>query len=392
MPDRADSPSSRPKPKPKPKPSFSLKDQLFNRERVRYLAGLFQDADPEFDAKGFVGATMKGFGSLELKQRIARIADGLETHLADDFKVAAKQIVSALPPPLDPTLEDDDFGDFIFAPLGEYVVRRGIAKKHLTTSLRTIKAITQRFSMEDAIRAFINTHPDATLATLAKWSTDKNYHVRRLVSEGTRPRLPWSGRLSIEHSIPLPLLETLHADSTRYVTRSVSNHLNDIAKTDPGLVVQTLQRWKELGDQDTEELRWMSRHALRTLVKQGDPAALRHLGYRPHPKIKVSNFALTPGRVSPGQAIEFSFDVTAARDESLILDYVIDFVKAGGKRSSKVFKIKTTDVAKGETLTIRKRHPFRAAATTFSLYPGTHRVTLQVNGNALDTLSFEMDA
>jgi len=325
---------------------FSLKDQLFNRNRVEYLADLFRSADGEFDAAGFVRDTMKQFKKLELKQRIVHITERLESYLSPDFRIAAKQITAALPPPLDPNLTDDDFGDFIFAPLGEFIVRNGIQKKHLKLSLKTLKAITQRFSMEYAIRAFIDAHPDETLAELSKWSTDRNYHVRRLVSEGTRPLLPWSGRLSIEMTTPLPLLETLHADSTRYVTRSVSNHLNDIAKTHPKLVLDALKRWKKQGEQETTELQWMSKHALRTLVKQGNAPALRFLGFKPNPKIEVTEYSLKSSTLKPGQAIELSFEVTALRDESLMIDYVIDFVKANGSLAPKVHKLKQISLQK----------------------------------------------
>ena len=226
---------------------FSLKDQLFNRGKVRYLSELLSAAAPQFDDRGFVKTTMKGFKQLELKERIVQIAATLEKFLAPDYRTAVKHIVSALPPPLDPKKNDDDFGDFIFAPFGEYVVRNGLEKKYLKTSLRTIKELTKRFSMEDAIRSFINAHTSETLAVLDKWATDTNYHVRRLVSEGTRPLLPWSKRLSIEVTTPLPLLDKLHADSTRYVTRSVANHLNDIAKSNPKVVLETLETLEKTG-------------------------------------------------------------------------------------------------------------------------------------------------
>ncbi|WP_442507929.1 DNA alkylation repair protein [Novipirellula sp. SH528] len=369
---------------------FSLKDQLFNADRVAYLASCFHAADAQFDATGFVAETMKDLKNLELKERIGHIASMLERYLASDYKVAAKQITTALPPPLDPTKRDDDFGDFIFAPLGEYVVRNGLEKRHLKLSLKTIKAITQRFSMEDAIRAFINTHPSETLSTLEKWSTDRNYHVRRLVSEGTRPRLPWSGRLSIDTATAIPLLNTLHADPTRYVTRSVSNHLNDIAKTHPDLVLKTLKQWQQLEQQDAGEFEWMRKHALRTLVKQGNRDALAMLGFKSNPNITVSGFELHTAEVRPGQAIEFSFEVTGLQNESLLVDYVVDFVKANGTLAPKVHKIKQVRVKKGETITIRKRHPLRDGATTYTLYPGVHYVTLQINGKPFGTQSFEL--
>jgi 3-methyladenine DNA glycosylase AlkC len=291
---------------------FSLKDHLFNRERVEYLANLFSSADRGFDASGFVSETLDGFSSLELKQRIVKIATTLETYLADDFKRAAQQIVAALPPPLDPQRSDDDFGDFIFAPLGEYVVRRGSAPRHHRVSLKTLKQLTMRFSMEDAIRHFIRADPDQTLAELGKWATDKNYHVRRLVSEGTRPLLPWSGRLALPVERPLEFLDILHADNTRYVTRSVANHLNDIAKTEPELVLATLRRWQTLSQQSESELQWITRHALRTLIKQGHPAALKLLGFRHAPAIAVSDFALAQTAIGPGGAIEFSFRVNGS--------------------------------------------------------------------------------
>ncbi|GAA5506353.1 DNA alkylation repair protein [Novipirellula caenicola] len=369
---------------------FSLKDQLFNQDRVSYLASCFETADARFDATGFVAETMKDLKKLELKERIVHIASTLERYLASDYKVAAKQIAAALPPPLDPTKRDDDFGDFIFAPLGEYVVRNGLEKRHLKLSLRTIKAITQRFSMEDAIRAFINTHPTETLSTLEKWSTDRNYHVRRLVSEGTRPRLPWSGRLSIDTTTAIPLLNTLHADPTRYVTRSVSNHLNDIAKTHPDLVLETLKQWQQIGQQDASELQWMCKHALRTLVKQGDRKALALLGFSPNPKITVTDFAIHTPQVRPGDAIEFTFEITGRKNESLLIDYVIDFVKANGSTSPKVHKIKQLQIKKGETISLKKRHVLRDAATTYSLYPGIHYVTLQINGQSFGTQSFDL--
>ena len=369
---------------------FSLKDHLFNAERVQYLADRFHVANSGFDKSGFVRDTMQQLPQLELKARIVHIATSLERYLADDFRVAAKQIVAALPEPLDPTGTDDDFGDFIFAPLGEFVVRNGLSKKHVRISLKTLKEITQRFSMEDAIRTFINGYPDETLAELALWSIDSNYHVRRLVSEGTRPLLPWSGRIFIDATTPLPFLETLHADPTRYVTRSVANHLNDIARKKPAIVLETLHRWKQLGKQHPAELNWMTRHALRTLVKRGHPQALQLLGFNAIPKIAVTDFEIATPQIRPGDAVEFSFSVTAQRAESLVIDFVIEFVKANGTLSPKVHKLKQLSLKEGESATVRKCHVLRANATTYTLYPGTHYVTLQINGQSCGRLSFEL--
>lgn len=370
--------------------SFSLKDHLFNRPKVMYLAERFESSDQSFDGEGFVQATMKGFKKLELKERIVHIAGQLESFLPDHFPEAAKQIVNALPPPMDPDKSDDDFGDFIFAPLGEYVVRNGMDKEHLKLSLETLQQLTMRFSMEDAIRAFINQHTEETLKHLNRWTKHPNYHVRRLVSEGTRPLLPWSPRLNIETTRGLPLLDKLHADRTRYVTRSVANHLNDIAKSEPQSVIETLKRWREGKSQDPNELQWMTKHSLRTLIKQGDKRALALLGFRANPKIEIDCFGLENDRIKPGQTVEFSFRVMALRKEALLIDYVIDFVKANGKRSPKVHKLKQIELAKGESATVSKRHRLHANATTYTLYPGTHHITLQINGKEFGTRSFEL--
>lgn len=370
--------------------NFSLKDHLFNAERVDFLARQFSAAVPGFDEAGFIRAVMQRLNELELKQRIVHIAETLEKFLADDFTVAVKQILAALPPELDPTKTDDDFGDFIIAPLGEFVARRGMAAKHVAISLKALQELTKRFSMEDAVRRFINAHPEKTLAALKKWSNDRNYHVRRLVSEGTRPRLPWSGRLSIQHTVPLPLLDQLHADATRYVTRSVANHLNDIAKLDPALVLSTLQRWRKQGKQRPEELAWICRHALRTLIKQGHIETLEFLGLRTNPKVSVTEIELKQSTIAAGETLEFTIEITAHRDESLVIDYVIDFVKANGRSSSKVFKAKKLSLKRGECVTITKRHPLKANATTYRLFPGTHHLTIQINGAAAVGTAFEI--
>ncbi|MFT5849446.1 MAG: 3-methyladenine DNA glycosylase AlkC [Patiriisocius sp.] len=371
---------------------FSLKDHLFNKEKVQLLAKRFAAVDAHFDPKAFVKSVMADLLELGLKERVVRITEGLEEQLPKNFNKACKTIVAALPEPLDPNKTDDDFGDFIFAPLGEYVVRNGLQEKDVVVALRTLQEITQRFSMEDSIRYFINAFEVQTMKELKAWVTHPNYHVRRLVSEGTRPLLPWSGRLSLAVTAPLPLLDALHADNTRYITRSVANHMNDIAKIEPDLVVKTLLKWRKQGKQDSTELDWMTRHSLRTLLKQGHAGALELLGYHTKPKIIVDRFRIFPEsqQVVPGDTLSFSFAVTAIQDEKLMIDYVIDFVKANGQTKPKVFKLKKIDAVKGEMVIIEKHHKLLANATTFKLYPGKHSVTLQINGVQHETLDFEI--
>jgi len=134
----------------------------------------------------------------------------------------------------------------------------------------------------------------------------------------------------------------------------------------------------------------MSKHALRTLVKQGHRDALKFLGFEPNPRIVVSEFAIHSPNIKPGDALKFSFTVTAKQDASLVVDYVVDFVKANGTLAPKVHKLKQLNLKEGESTTLRKRHVLRANATTYTLYPGTHHVTLQINGKLFGTQSFDL--
>ncbi|WP_146344789.1 hypothetical protein [Falsiphaeobacter marinintestinus] len=368
---------------------FSLKDQLFNAEKVRYLAGLFQSAAPEFDANGFSATVMTRLPDLELKQRIVWIAECLGQHLPGPLPDIAPTLVTALPPPLDPTLTDDDFGDFIFAPLGELVVLRGL-DDHPDLTLDLLSQITQRFSMEWALRPMLNRWPDLTLAQLHVWTDHPNYHVRRLVSEGTRPRLPWGQGIALDPLVPLALLDRLHADPTRYVTRSIANHLNDIAKSAPDTVIDRLQGWTDEGRQTPAELNWMTRHALRSLVKSGTPRALQVLGYDPVADIQA-DVTIRTDPVRIGEVLEFECQITAPTDTPVLVDYVLHFQRPGGKVSAKVFKLKQTTAQPGTPLVLTKRHRMKGDATTFQLVPGAHRLEIQINGQVRAATGFMLE-
>jgi 3-methyladenine DNA glycosylase AlkC len=348
---------------------------------------LLAAAEKNFDAKGFEQEVMSKLPTLELKDRIRWIADVLTRHLPADYKKAVAVIVRALPPPLDPTKTDDDFGEFILAPFGEYVAKEGCTKERLELSLATLRELTMRFSMEDAVRYFLRSFPKETLRVMKVWAKDDNYHVRRLVSEGTRPLLPWSGRVPLTTADTLPLLTTLHTDRTRYVTRSVANHLNDIAKKEPTVVIDTLRQWQKLGKQDARELTWMTKHALRTLIKQGHSDTLELLGYD-SADYSVEGFAVSTTEVRAGEMVSFTATITATADTSLLIDYVIHFVKKNGATAPKVFKWKMISLTQGESLQLTKSHRLKADATTFTLYAGVHNVELQINGLIVGQTSF----
>ena len=366
--------------------SFSLKDDLFNRETVGILAHGFERAGI-VEAETFVEEVMVGLAPLELKARIAFIADVLARFLPQDFEAAAKAVRAGLPPALDPTLRDDDFGRFVYASLGVFVEKQGL-EAHLETSLDLLEAITQRFSMEYSVRAFLNRWPEETVARVHQWATHDHYHVRRLASEGTRPKLPWGQKIGLSTADTLPILTKLHGDPTRFVTRSVANHLNDITKTDPDAVLDVLRAWRKLGKQDPKELSWMEKHTLRGLIKAGHAGAMELLGYAPDVVIEGVALSLAPDDLPIGDASEIAASFVAPLGGSLIVDYVIDFVKANGRHSPKVFKLKVMNAKSGATVVLKKRHLFKKGATTFTHYPGAHRLHLQINGRIVGSCDF----
>jgi 3-methyladenine DNA glycosylase AlkC len=371
--------------------SFSLKDALFNRAKVSGLAAGIARVYPAFHEDAFVEQCVERFPELELKQRIAWIRECLRTHLPDDFRSAVRILLDALPPPLDPAKTDNDFGDFIYAPLNDFVAVYGRARTDLRFSLHALRKLTMRFSAEDAIRFFINEYPAETYAVLEEWTGDTHYHVRRLVSEGTRPSLPWSMKLAVPPGWALPLLERLYADPTRYVTRSVANHLNDISKVDPGQALSTLARWEESGSQRPAEMAFIVKHALRTLVKRGHAGALSFLKYSPDPQVTLDRLKLASDTVAIGSALEFEVQLTAAREEAVVVDYIIHFRgKAGGLTNKKVFKLAAATLRPEVAVRFSKRHRLRGDMTTRALYPGSHALEIQVNGKRLARAEFEL--
>ena len=372
------------------KEKFSLKDDLFNAEKVEKIAYEIKEVYATFDASNFSNETLKIFPKLELKERIYHIRDMLKKYLPRDYQDAVNVLLKALPPELDHRKVDDDFGDFIYAPYSEYVAAYGCCDAYLIFSLQALREITKRFSVEYAVRDFINAYPNETLAMLKECAKSENYHERRLASEGLRPKLPWAKKLTIDYQLPFAHLDLLYGDSTRYVTRSVANHLNDIAKIDAPLVVNTLKRWKKTNKQDSKEMAFIISHALRTLVKVGNVEALEMLGYKSNPAIKVYDFCITKSVVKVGESLVFSFEIEAKEDEALMVDYIIYFQTKAGKQSPKVHKLKKLTLKKAESIRVTKKHPFKANMSTRILYAGEHRVELQINGKVYADTVFEL--
>ncbi|MEP3786585.1 DNA alkylation repair protein [Ascidiaceihabitans sp.] len=365
-----------------------MADALFNPDSVGQLAAEFAAGVPGFDAARFARDALAGFESRALMARMEWLADCAQAQLSPEFAVMADQLEAAMPAPLDPDLTDDDFGHFIHAVPGILAVRHGLQDAP-DRALDLLLAATQRFSMEFYIRDFINHWPEKTQARLIDWAQHDNYHVRRLVSEGTRPKLPWAKAITMSTQARQPLLDALQGDKTRYVTRSVANHLNDLSKSEPDTVLQWLGAWQAGGQQDPKELGWMTKHALRTLIKQGHEGAMGHLGYHADAPIAV-RATLQDTHVAMGQAVTFQVEIEASQTVPLLIDYRIRFARPGGKISEKVFKLKQTEVHGGKPCVVKKAHKLKGGASTFTLHPGAHQIIVQVNGRDHATLDFDL--
>ncbi|MEQ1685423.1 MAG: DNA alkylation repair protein [Burkholderiaceae bacterium] len=367
---------------------------LINEGTVEAIGTALQKASPAFDRKRFQKLAQTGLDALEFKARARHVSAALEATLPEDFNQAAALLEATLAPPgaqNDPRwaqLGNGALAGWAVWPMGEYVSRRGLQSPE--RALATLHALTQRFTAEWPIRAFIEEHPELTFATLALWASDPSEHVRRLVSEGSRPRLPWGLQLKglIKDPAPtLPLLLALQDDASDYVRRSVANHLNDIAKDHPALVADWLEQ--HLVDASPERLALL-KHATRTLVKKGDARVLKAWGLG-KPLRGSATLAIAPKRVSVGDSLELAVTLasTAARAQKLVIDYAVHHVKANGSTSDKVFKGWTIELAANETRALRKRHSMRLI-TTRVYHAGHHAVDLRINGQVVASAGFDL--
>jgi len=375
---------------PKNKEKFSLKDELFNAPKVEKIANEIKAVYPSFNTKSFSDEVLALFPELELKECMYHMRDMFKKYLPSDYVEATNILLDALPEELNTNKYDDDFGDFIYAPYSEFVVGYGCCDEHLEFSLEALREMTKRFSVEYAIRDFINHYPQETLVMLGQCALSTNYHERRLASEGLRIKLPWAKKISLDYHEAMQPLEKLYYDKTRYVTRSVANHLNDISKIDAPLVIETLKRWESTGKQEVKEMEYIINHSLRTLVKRGHEEALDLLGYAKHPDIVVGELKLLSSSVKVGESLLFEVTIEAKEDIKLMVDYLIYFQTKRGTPSAKVHKLKKLELQKGESITLQKKHLFRENMTTRTLYSGEHKIELQINGKIMQFDSFNL--
>lgn len=357
----------------------------FNEAFYRRTAAELATLHPRFDAPRFVAHALDGLGQRELMARLHRCAEAfhlaLPLHFPDQLAVLRAHAAR---------IGHNFVGIWPCA----FVALHGLDQPKL--SLPALRELTRHGSAEFAIRAFLLRDLTGTLAVMRSWADDTDEHVRRLASEGCRPRLPWGERLQAlvaDPSPTLPILETLRADPSLYVRKSVANHLNDIAKDHPERVLDLVSAW----DRSDARTAWIVKHALRTLIKKGHPRALALLGAGEPPAV-TATVAVTPARIRLGDTLTLSAALvstseaaagSAPEPQSLIVDYVVHYARASGRASAKVFKWKQVRLAAGESITLSRRQTIRDFSTRRH-HPGRHLVELQVNGQRLAQSHFEL--
>ncbi|MFD3487252.1 DNA alkylation repair protein [Streptomyces sp. NPDC058665] len=320
--------------------------------------------------------------------------------LRERTDLVSRTLLDTLPPGYRDTnaivrglLEDPSFDGWAVWPVGETVTTLALADGSADAyddALALMAELTPRLTSEFPIRRLIEADPARALAAALGWTDHPDAHVRRLASEGTRPYLPWAIRvraLLADPSATGRILDALYRDPSDYVRRSVANHLNDLSRLDPELVVMTATRW--LADAATTTPS-VVRRGLRTLIKKGHPGALALLGFAPA-DVVVGELELGVSVVDfPGE-LGFTFTVTNAggAPSDIAVDYVVHYVKKDGRLAAKVFKLATRHLAVGETADFAGRHVFRPMTTRVH-YPGTHALELQINGERYGRAEFEV--
>lgn len=337
------------------------------------------------------------FEALGLMDRGRRLAQVMATFLPPDFAQAAPVLVRAMGRPMgldkhgEPTASGDVPSSFFYLPHSMYIASHGL--QHLTEALQAQHALTQRFTAEFSLRPFLQQHPEATLAHLAQWAGDDSAHVRRAVSEATRPRLPWAARLPYfvrDPSPVLPLLARLRDDPSAYVRRSVANHLNDIGKDHPDLLTRLARQW--LDDAPVPAMRQnLLRHALRTAIKRGDAQALALFGHGQVSPLQIQSASISPSTTRIGESVTVRCQLhnPSAQATRALADWRVFYVKANGTLSPKVFKGTTLQVEAHSSVAIEKTLSLRQMSTR-THHPGRHIVEIALNGHVHPVGHFDL--
>lgn len=351
--------------------------EMFNKAFYENFALEFSKVDKHFDQKRFIKEITTNISDLSLNQRMRKTSEVLKNVLPSDYKKAIDIMVKVIP---------HTKGGYTNLVFPDFV---GMYGHHdFERSMEALKHFTKFGSSEFAIREFLKRDFKKTIQVMQKWSEDKNHHVRRLSSEGSRPRLPWSFKLDevIKNpSVTKNILENLKTDEELYVRKSVANHLNDITKENADYMLNLVNTW----DKKNPHTAWIIKHASRSLIKKGHLGSLSVFDFEKNVKIKIQNFKLSKQKIKLGESLKFEFDLVSEKNspQKLVVDYIIQYRKKSGELSPKVFKLKEINLKAKETVSISKSQVFKDF-TTRKHFAGKHQIEIQVNGRVYDSLEF----
>ncbi len=369
---------------------------MYNEEFFNRFMKDLKVVIPDLDTRSFVSQIMDDeWEKKELKQRTSHITAVLKKFLPTTYKEAIVKILELLAhiektQPDSSIIDDTKFGLMLESGwiLDNYVEQFGL--DDYETSVEAIERITQFTSCEFSVRPFIIKYPNEMMMQMLAWSDHEHWGVRRLASEGCRPRLPWAMALPHLKKDPasiIPILENLKNDPARFVRLSVANNLNDIAKDNPEIVVDLAKKWCG----ESTEIDWIIKHGCRTLLKQGNPQIMELFGLGSVKNISIDNFQISTPKVKVGDSLEFSFDLVNnnKRKSKIRLEYGVYYQKSNGTLSKKVCKISEKEYAENSTRQISRKHSFKVV-TTRKLHLGLHQVSIIINGKEFEKYAFEL--
>ena len=351
---------------------------MFGKSYYNRLSGAVSQVYTRFQKDEFIKQALEPLATLSLNERMRHTSKLLRQHLPDEYKKAVNILKKVAP------LVDRGYTALVFP---DFVSQFGI--HDFTTSLDALHFFTSFGSSEFAIRTFLKMDFDRTINVMQDWSLDKNEHVRRLASEGSRPRLPWSFKLDEVIKYPEKtgrILENLKEDESLYVRKSVANHLNDITKDSPTYVLELIQGW----NQQHIHTQWIIKRGCRSLFKIGDKQSLKVFNYTADVSVAVKKFSAT-STLKIGDTLKFEFDLVSQSKnaQKLMVDFKIHYVKKSGQLSAKVFKLKEIELKAGETVALSKTQRFQDF-TTRKHFAGKHKLEIVVNGEVVKKCTFEV--
>ncbi|WP_025665277.1 DNA alkylation repair protein [Aquimarina megaterium] len=363
-----------------------LLKHIYTHEFFEKFTTALQKVVLDFDTSSFFNQIFDSeWQHRELKQRMRHITITLQYHLSHDYTKNIDVLLQVIKQLQKEGIKENSL-EYMFLP--DFVECYGM--DHYDTSMLAIEKITQFTSCEFAIRPFLIRHPKTGVLQMKKWSKHKHPMVRRLSSEGCRPRLPWAMALPFLKTDPtsiLPILEHLKNDTSETVRRSVANNLNDIAKDNPDIVIGLTKEWYK----NSKETDWLVKHGCRTLLKQGNTEIMKLFGFGNIQHIKIDELQILTPKVKIGDVLEFTFQLnnTSNSTSKLRLEYGLYYQKANGSLSKKVFKISEKIYPEKSITIINRKQPFKII-TTRKFHTGLHQLSIIINGNEFEKYNFEL--